>query len=144
VSAEAPRSRQAPAEPALVLVVDDVADGREICAEYLIYRQYRVATAADGREALAKAFDLVPDVILMDLSLPEIDGWEATRRLKSDERTRHIPIIALTAHALQSAHQEALAAGCDAVVTKPVMPRDLEAEVRRLLVGDAAGEPARP
>jgi len=141
---EAPRSRRAPEEPALVLVVDDVADGREICAEYLLYRKYRVATAADGLEALAKAFDLVPDVILMDLSLPEVDGWEATRRLKGDERTRHIPIIALTAHALQSAHQEALAAGCDAVVTKPVMPRDLEAEVRRLLSTDGAAEPARP
>lgn len=142
-AAEAPRSRRAPEEPALVLVVDDVADGREICAEYLLYRKYRVATAADGLEALAKAYDLVPDVILMDLSLPEVDGWEATRRLKGDERTRHIPIIALTAHALKSAHDEALAAGCDAVVTKPVMPRDLESEVRRLLSGDAAGEPAQ-
>jgi two-component system, cell cycle response regulator DivK len=142
--AEAPRSRRAPEEPALVLVVDDVADGREICAEYLLFRKYRVATAADGREALGKAFDLVPDVILMDLSLPEIDGWEATRRLKGDERTRHIPIIALTAHALRSAHDEALAAGCDAVVTKPVMPRDLETEVRRLLTELAAPHPRDP
>jgi len=137
---DAPRSRRSPALPALVLVVDDVADGREICAEYMLFRQYRVATAADGREALAQAFELLPDVILMDLSLPEIDGWEATRRLKRDERTRHIPIIALTAHALKSAHDEALAAGCDSVVTKPVMPRDLESEVRRLLDGHAAEE----
>lgn len=144
MSGEAPRSQSAPGEPALVLVVDDVADGREICAEYLAFRKYRVATAADGREALAKAFALLPDVILMDLSLPEIDGWEATRRLKDDERTRHIPIIALTAHALRSAHDEALAAGCDAVVTKPVMPRDLEAEVRRLLEDGAAGPAAQP
>jgi two-component system cell cycle response regulator DivK len=135
---DAPRSRRSPDLPALVLVVDDVADGREICAEYMLFRKYRVATAADGREALAQAFELLPDVILMDLSLPEIDGWEATRRLKGDERTRHIPIIALTAHALKSAHDEALAAGCDAVVTKPVMPRDLESEVRRLLDGQAA------
>jgi two-component system cell cycle response regulator DivK len=138
---EAPRSQRTPAEPALVLVVDDVADGREICAEYLLYHKYRVATAADGREAIDKAFDLVPDVILMDLSLPEVDGWEATRRLKADGRTCHIPIIALTAHALGSAHDEALAAGCDAVVTKPVMPRDLELEVRRILLG--GGEPPR-
>lgn len=143
MSGEAPRSQSQPGEPALVLVVDDVADGREICAEYLVFRKYRVATAADGLEALAKAFELVPDVILMDLSLPEIDGWEATRRLKGDERTRHIPIIALTAHALRSAHDEALAAGCDAVVTKPVMPRDLEAEVRRLL-GAGVGDGAAP
>jgi CheY-like chemotaxis protein len=144
VSGEAPRSQSAPGEPALVLVVDDVADGREICAEYLTFRKYRVATAADGLEALAKAFELVPDVILMDLSLPELDGWEATRRLKNDERTRHIPIIALTAHALKSAHDEAVAAGCDAVVTKPVMPRDLEAEVRRLLETDGTGPSAKP
>lgn len=115
----------------LVLVVDDMVDGREICAEYLSFRGYRVATAADGHEALAKAFELLPQVILMDLSLPGIDGWEATRRLKRDERTRGIPVIALTAHALPSYRDEALAAGCDAVVTKPCLPKELEAEVRR-------------
>ena len=117
----------------LVLVVDDVAHGREIFAEYLEFRGFRVATAADGLEALDKAFELRPDVILMDLSLPGLDGWEATRRLKHDERTRTIPIIALTAHALASAHEKAKAAGCDSVVTKPCVPRDLEAEVRRQL-----------
>jgi two-component system cell cycle response regulator DivK len=118
---------------ALVLVVDDVAHGRDICSEYLEFRGFRVATAADGLEAMDKAFELLPDVILMDLSLPGIDGWEATRRLKADERTRAIPIIALTAHALASAHDKAREVGCDAVVTKPVLPRDLEAEVRRHL-----------
>jgi two-component system, cell cycle response regulator DivK len=117
----------------LVLVVDDVAHGREIFAEYLEFRGFRVATAADGLEALDKAFELLPDVILMDLSLPQLDGWEATKRLKSDDRTRTIPIIALTAHALASAHDKAMAAGCDSVVTKPCIPRDLEAEVRRQL-----------
>lgn len=117
----------------LVLVVDDVAHGREIFAEYLEFRGFRVATAADGLEALDKAFELLPDVILMDLSLPELDGWEATKRLKSDDRTRTIPVIALTAHALASAHDKAKAAGCDSVVTKPCVPRDLEAEVRRQL-----------
>ncbi|MFL6197809.1 MAG: response regulator [Thermoanaerobaculia bacterium] len=117
----------------LVLVVDDVAHGREIFAEYLEFRGFRVATAADGLEALDKAFELLPDVILMDLSLPGLDGWEATRRLKSDERTKTIPVIALTAHALASAHDKAKAAGCDSVVTKPCVPRDLEAEVRRQL-----------
>ena len=117
----------------LVLVVDDVAHGREIFAEYLEFRGFRVATAADGLEALDKAFELLPDVILMDLSLPGLDGWEATKRLKSDERTKTIPIIALTAHALASAHDKAMAAGCDSVVTKPCPPRDLEAEVRRQL-----------
>ena len=121
-------------EPApLVLVVDDVAHGREIFAEYLEFRGFRVATAADGLEALDKAFELRPDVILMDLSLPELDGWEATRRLKGDDRTKTIPVIALTAHALASAHDKAMAAGCDSVVTKPCVPKDLEAEVRRQL-----------
>ena len=117
----------------LVLVVDDVAHGREIFAEYLEFRGFRVATAADGLEALDKAFELLPDVILMDLSLPGLDGWEATKRLKGDDRTRTIPIIALTAHALASAHDKAKAAGCDSVVTKPCIPKDLEAEVRRQL-----------
>jgi CheY-like chemotaxis protein len=126
--------------PPLVLVVDDVAHGREICAEYLEFRGFRVATAEDGEEALEKAFDLLPDVILMDLSLPRLDGWEATRRLKQDERTRAIPVIALTAHALASAHEKAKAVGCDAVVTKPCLPKDLEAEVRRQL--DARGDRA--
>lgn len=122
----------------LVLVVDDVAHGREIFAEYLEYRGFRVATAADGLEALDKAFNLLPDIILMDLSLPALDGWEATRRLKDDERTKRIPIIALTAHALASAHDRAMAAGCDSVVTKPCIPKDLEAEVRRQLASRSA------
>lgn len=119
--------------PPLVLVVDDVAHGREIFAEYLEFRGFRVATAADGLEAMDKAFELLPDIILMDLSLPQLDGWEATRRLKADERTSSIPIIALTAHALAAAHDRAKEVGCDAVVTKPCIPRDLEAEVRRQL-----------
>jgi two-component system, cell cycle response regulator DivK len=119
--------------PPLVLVVDDVAHGREIFAEYLEFRGFRVATAADGQEAIDQAFELHPDVILMDLSLPRIDGWEATRRLKADDRTRDIPIIALTAHALAAAHDKAMEVGCDAVVTKPCLPKDLEQEVRRQL-----------
>ncbi|MFL6196122.1 MAG: response regulator [Thermoanaerobaculia bacterium] len=132
-----------PSEPAppLVLVVDDVDHGREIFAEYLEFRGFRVATAADGLEALEKAFDLRPDVILMDLSLPGIDGWEATRRLKADDRTRDIPIIALTAHALAAAHDKAREVGCNSVVTKPCLPRDLEQEVRRQLENRAAQEP---
>jgi two-component system cell cycle response regulator DivK len=119
--------------PPLVLVVDDVAHGREIFAEYLEFRGFRVATAADGQEAIDQAFELHPDVILMDLSLPKVDGWEATRRLKADDRTRDIPIIALTAHALAAAHDKAMEVGCDAVVTKPCLPKDLEQEVRRQL-----------
>jgi CheY-like chemotaxis protein len=123
----------------LVLVVDDVEDGREIVAEYLGFRGYRMATAADGHEALARAFELAPDIILMDLSLPGIDGWEVTRRLKADPRTRRTPVIALTAHALQSSREEALAAGCDSVVTKPCLPKDLEREIEKQLAA-ARGE----
>jgi two-component system, cell cycle response regulator DivK len=123
----------------LILIVDDVDHGLEICAEYLEFRGFRVATATDGKEALEKAAALLPDVILMDLSLPVIDGWEATRRLKVDERTRDIRVIALTAHALASAHERARDAGCDAVVTKPCLPKDLEAEVRRQLAARKNG-----
>jgi len=126
----------------LVLIVDDYAEGREVCAEYLAFRGYRVATAEDGIDAIEKARALHPDVILMDLSLPRLDGWEASRQLKSDDATRDIPIIALTAHALSSARERAVEAGCDAVVTKPCPPRDLEAEVRRHLGLHDVGEVA--
>lgn len=121
-----------------VLVIDDFEAGRELCAEYLSFRGYEVATAADGAEGLRKAKELLPDAILMDLSLPEVDGWEATRRLRSDEATREIKIIALTAHALEQERQRALDAGCDWVVTKPVVPKDLEQVVRDQLGLDAA------
>lgn len=120
-------------ERPLVLVVDDLEDGRQICAEYLSFKGYGVATAADGVEALEQAFELLPDVILMDISLPRMDGLEATRRLRSDARTRDIPVIALTAHALKSARDSAIEAGCDSVVTKPCPPNELERAVRRQL-----------
>lgn len=122
----------------LILVVDDVEDGRTIVAEYLGYRGFAVEGAEDGLEAIQKAADLLPDLILMDVWLPKMDGLEATRRIKADERTRHIPVVALTAHALESAREKALDAGCDGVVTKPFFPADLEAEIRRQLGG--AGE----
>lgn len=125
-------------QPPLVLVVDDFEAGRDLVAEYLGFRGYEVATAADGAEGLEKAFELLPDAILMDLSLPEIDGWEATRRLRDDDRTRGIRIIALTAHALEAERERALEAGCDEVVTKPVVPKELERVVRGLLGRDDA------
>src|SRR5262245_19194063 len=98
----------------LVLLVDDYADAREMYGYYLARQGYRVEEAADGHEALAKALELLPDIILMDLSLPGIDGWELARILKQDERTTMIPIIALTAHALNGEEQRARGAGCDA------------------------------
>jgi len=126
----------------LVLVVDDMPDARQICAEYLEYRHYRVETAEDGLEALVKARELRPDLILMDLSMPRLDGCEATRRLKSDARTAAIPIIAVTAHGSSGAPEQALDAGCVAVVMKPVPLRDLEGEIRRALAGGGSGSPA--
>jgi CheY-like chemotaxis protein len=119
----------APAEP-LVLVVDDYDDAREMYAESLLVSGFRVAEAADGAQAIELARTLAPDVILMDLSLPGVDGWEATRRLKADARTRHIPVIALTGHALSSALDTAREAGCDRFVVKPALPDVIIAEVR--------------
>ena len=117
----------------LILVVDDYQDAREMYAEYLVFSGFRVAEARNGNEAVAQAFALTPDLILMDLSLPGMDGWEATRLLKADERTKHIPVVALTGHALAGASEGARKAGCDSFVTKPCLPDDLVVEVRRML-----------
>lgn len=117
----------------LILVVDDYQDAREMYAEYLQFSGFRVAEARNGNEAVAQARALKPDLILMDLSLPGMDGWEATRVLKADEETRHIPIVALTGHALAGASEGARKAGCDSFVTKPCLPDDLVVEVKRML-----------
>jgi two-component system, cell cycle response regulator DivK len=117
----------------LILVVDDYQDAREMYAEYLQFSGFRVAEAKNGNEAVEQAFALKPDLILMDLSLPGMDGWEATRRLKADDRTKQIPIVALTGHALAGASEGAKKAGCDSFVTKPCLPDDLVIEVRRML-----------
>ena len=117
----------------LILVVDDYQDAREMYAEYLQFSGFRVAEARNGNEALDQAFTLKPDLILMDLSLPGMDGWEATRVLKADDRTKHIPVVALTGHALAGASEGAKRAGCDSFVTKPCLPDDLVVEVRRML-----------
>jgi CheY-like chemotaxis protein len=117
----------------LVLVVDDFDDSRELYAQYFAFSGFRVAQASNGAEALEKAAECAPDVILMDLSLPGMDGWEATRRLKADPRTADIPVIALTGHALTGFRESAKSAGCDAFVTKPCLPDALLHKVRRLL-----------
>jgi two-component system, cell cycle response regulator DivK len=117
----------------LVLVVEDYPDAREMYCEYLRFSGFRVAEARNGEEALEKAFTLLPDVVLMDLALPLMDGWEATRRLKSDRRTADILVVALTGHALAGHAEGARRAGCDAFVTKPCLPDDLVDEIRRLL-----------
>lgn len=121
------------AQRPLVLLVDDFQDNREMFADYLVYSGFEVAEAGTGGEALEKAFALRPDIILMDLSLPGLDGWEATRRLKADERTRAIPVVAVTGHALRGHAEGAMQAGCDAFVAKPCMPDDMVKLIRKLL-----------
>jgi two-component system, cell cycle response regulator DivK len=117
----------------LVLVVDDFQDNREMYAEYLLFSGFRVIQAANGKEALDQAFANRPDIIIMDLSLPVMDGWEATRRLKADGRTNAIPVVALTGHALQGHSKGAMEAGCDSFVAKPCLPDQLVAEIRKML-----------
>ncbi len=126
-------------EQPLVLVVEDYQDAREMYAAYLQFSGFDVAEATNGEEAIAKAIELAPDIILMDLALPRMDGWEATRRLKGDPRTGDIPIVALTGHALAGHAEGARQAGCDAFVTKPCLPDALVAEIKRLLESNAGG-----
>ena len=121
------------AEKPRVMVVDDYPDAREMYSEYLEYCGFEVVQAANGMEALQRAIETQPDIILMDLSLPVMDGWEATRRLKADKRTVNIPVVALTGHALAGISEGAKKAGCDAFVTKPCLPEDLVKEIRRVL-----------
>ena len=116
-----------------VLLVDDYPDAREMYSEYLAFSGFTVIEAANGIEALQRAADERPDIILMDLSLQVMDGWEATRRLKADARTSSIPVVALTGHALAGISEGAKQAGCDAFVTKPCLPEDLVKEIRKVL-----------
>jgi two-component system, cell cycle response regulator DivK len=125
--------RQAP----LVLIVDDFEDNREMYAQYLRFHGYEIAEADNGQEALKQATALRPDVIVMDLSLPGMDGWEATRRLKQEPLTRDIPVIALTGHALTGSEHTAREAGCDRFLTKPCAPAVLGQEIRKMLPGRA-------
>jgi two-component system, cell cycle response regulator DivK len=112
-----------------ILVVEDNEWSRDILARRLSRRGYQVICAADGRRGIAMAHDQSPDLIVMDMSLPEIDGWDAVRRLKADPATRAIPIVALTAHAMASDRKRAMDAGCDDYHTKPV---DFESLVRSM------------
>jgi two-component system, cell cycle response regulator DivK len=128
----------------LILVVEDYPDAREMYAEYLRFSGFRVAEARNGEEALARARQEVPDVVLMDLALPLMDGWEATRRLKSDPRTSSTLVVALTGHALAGHAEGARRAGCDAFVTKPCLPDELVEVIHKLLNtrAEAAAAPA--
>ena len=123
----------APSSAPLILLVEDFDDAREMYRDYLEFAGFRVDTARDGREAIEKTRRIAPDLVLMDLSLPVMDGWEATRLLKSDPETRNIPIVALSAHALAAEGERARKAGCDGFIAKPCLPPDLVAEIDKYL-----------
>ncbi|HEX9584757.1 MAG TPA: response regulator [Gammaproteobacteria bacterium] len=118
---------------AKILLVEDNEMNRDMLSRRLIRRGFEIVSAENGEDGVSMAASENPDLILMDMSLPIIDGWEATRRIKSFEQTKSIPIIALTAHAMASDREKALAAGCDDYDTKPIeLPRLLE-KIERLL-----------
>lgn len=116
-----------------ILLVEDNELNRDMLSRRLVKRGYEVILAVDGEQALRAAQDLAPALVLMDISLPGINGWEVTRRLKAGPQTRAIPVIALTAHAMASDREQALAAGCDDFDTKPVELARLLAKIEALL-----------
>jgi two-component system cell cycle response regulator DivK len=117
----------------LVLVVDDFADNRAMYAEYLSRCGFEIDEAADGQEAVDRARVRIPDVIVMDLSLPVMDGWEAMRLLKGDDRTKHIAIIALTGYSAAGLPRAARDLGCDVFLEKPCLPELLAEKVQELM-----------
>jgi CheY-like chemotaxis protein len=116
-----------------ILVVEDNKDNMTLITDVLSSLEYEVISAKDGEEGLQVAKAEKPDLILMDLSLPRMDGWTATRQLKADTELAHIPVIALTAHAMIGDRERALAAGCDDYISKPINIRELAGKLTQLL-----------
>jgi two-component system, cell cycle response regulator DivK len=116
-----------------ILVVEDQEDNRQIIRDMLTFTDYEIIEAESGEQALAAVAKQRPDLILMDIQLPGIDGYEATRQIKADPALRSIPIIAVTSYALSGEEQKARAAGCDEYVPKPYSPRQLLAKIRQYL-----------
>jgi two-component system cell cycle response regulator DivK len=126
-----------------ILLVEDNEMNRDMLSRRLERKGFEVVLAMDGLGGVEMAASHVPDLVLMDMSLPLLDGWEATRRLKAAPATRHIPVIALTAHAMSGDRERALEAGCDDYDTKPIeLPRLLEKILALLPGAGAAGESA--
>jgi two-component system cell cycle response regulator DivK len=119
-----------------ILVVEDNQDNRELVVKVLKINGYHVIEAVDGQEAIEKTKAENPDLILMDLFIPKIDGYEVTRRLKRDKDLKSIPIIALTAHAMKGDMEVALAAGCDGYIPKPIDVRELPKQIEHFLKGN--------
>jgi CheY-like chemotaxis protein len=125
-----------------ILLVEDNEMNRDMLSRRLERKGYQVLLAVDGQEGVEKAGSEAPDLVLMDMSLPVLDGWEATRILKAAPATRHIPVIALTAHAMSSDRAKAMEAGCDDYDTKPIdLPR-LLGKIEALLAGSAGETPS--
>jgi two-component system cell cycle response regulator DivK len=116
-----------------ILVVEDTADNRQILRDLLTSAGYELVEAMDGAAGVAAAVEHLPDLILMDIQLPVLDGYEATRRIKAHAATACIPVIAVTSYALSGDEEKARAAGCDGYVAKPFSPRQLLATVRKFL-----------
>ena len=140
-AARAPRQPAHPSEAPLILLVDDDSDNRAIYRQYLEWKGFRVVEATDGLQALEQAAAVTPAAIVLDLRLPRLDGWEALRRLKADPATRHIPVLALTAHAFAVDAEQAKAAGCDRFLTKPCLPEDLARAIGSLIKAWAVAPP---
>ena len=121
--------------PKKILIVDDNEDSRDLVVKALRQSGYVIIQAIDGEEALAKAFSERPDLILMDRSLPKIDGLEVTRRLRQDEAFQGVPIVAITAHAMRGDREKAFAAGCDDYISKPINVRTLPGQIQSYLEG---------
>ena len=124
----------AEATPPLVLVVDDAVDARALYGEYLEYLGFRVETAENGAQAIQSARRESPAIIIMDLAMPEVDGWHAIKRLKSDPLTADIPIVALSAYLFGEEPQRAREAGADLCLSKPCLPSQLARVIRAMLV----------
>jgi len=119
-----------------ILLVEDDEDGRRLYALWLTQAGFSVTQAHNGLQALEGAFESVPDLVVTDLNIPGIDGFELTRRLKQDPRTRQVPVVAVTGYAaFQADPGRAIRAGCDAVLEKPCSPDDLESAIRTLING---------
>lgn len=118
-----------------LLLVEDNEMNRDMLSRRLLRRGYEIVMAVDGGQGVEMAGSELPDLILMDMSLPVIDGWEATRRIRAAEATRHIPIIGLTAHAMAGDREKAIEAGCDDYDTKPVELDRLIGKIEALLPG---------
>jgi two-component system cell cycle response regulator DivK len=116
----------------LVLVVEDDAETRLAYRTLLEHEGWEVAEAADGEDALRQAAELLPQAVVVDISIPVVDGFETTRRLRLGDSTRGVPVLLVTGHALDADRQRAREVGCDGYLVKPIAPRDLLAEVERL------------